>query len=188
MAQAEIACARCGGNNHPSNRYCEICALPLGGPTADSGAGLDALGPYEALDPSEPDPSPAIRNLVERAGFEATAASHGWRMLVPLHGARSQAVYIGPAGTDLDGRVLLALISICGPANERDLRSLLKLNSRMIEGHFAIKMLRGEEYFVVVRTLAADSVMHLPAALIVRRIALAADGLEDRLSRGRDIY
>ena len=57
-----------------------------------------------------------------------------------------------------------------------------------VDGHFAIKVLRGEEYFVVIQNLAAESVAHLDAAGLVRRIAEAADGLEDRLSRGRDLY
>jgi hypothetical protein len=101
---------------------------------------------------------------------------------------RRQAVYVGHAGTDPEGRAIVALVSVCGPANERDSRILLKLNARSVEGHFAIKVLRGEEYFVVLQNLAAESVPNHDAAGLVRRIAEAADGLEDRLSRGRDLY
>ena len=109
-------------------------------------------------------------------------------MDVPLPLDRRQAVYIGLAGTDPEGRAILSIVSVCGPANDRDLRGLLKLNGRSVEGHFAIKVLRGEEYFVVTRTLAAESVAGLDAAALIRRIAAAADGLEDRLTRGRDIF
>jgi len=65
---------------------------------------------------------------------------------------------------------------------------LLKLNARSVEGHFAIKVLRGEEYFVVIENLTAELVQKVDAGGLVRRIAEAADGLEDRLSRGRDLY
>ena len=109
-------------------------------------------------------------------------------MVVPLQLDRHQAVYIGHAGTDPEGRPLLALVSVCGPANDRDARILLKLNARMVEGHFAIRVLRGEEYFVVIENLAADGVVRADAPGLVRRIAEIADGLEDRLSRGRDLY
>jgi hypothetical protein len=64
----------------------------------------------------------------------------------------------------------------------------LQFNARAVEGHFAIKFLRGEAYFVVVRNVAADEIAHLDAAALVRRMAQLADGLEDRLSRGRDLY
>jgi hypothetical protein len=185
---ATISCARCAQGNHPSNRFCAGCGLPLGAAQADAEAADEALGPYEAPDPADPDTQGLIRDLVARAGFEAAPARYGWRLVVPLQLDRRQAVYVGHAGTDAEGRTLLALVSVCGPANDRDARILLKLNARAVEGHFAIRVLRGEEYFVVIRNLAADAASHLDAPGLVRRIAEAADSLEDRLSRGRDLY
>ena len=101
---------------------------------------------------------------------------------------RRQAVYVGFGGLDRDGRAIVALVSVCGPANPRDARDLLKLNAVTVEGHFAVKVLRGEEYFVVIRNVDADAVPGLDAAVTVRRIAELADGLEDRLTRGRDLF
>ena len=48
----------------------------------------------------------------------------------------------------------MSLVSVCGPVNDRDCRMLLKLNARVVEGNFAIRVLRGEEYFVVIENLA----------------------------------
>jgi hypothetical protein len=101
---------------------------------------------------------------------------------------RKQAVYVGPAGTDIEGRAMLSLVSVCGPVNDRDCRSLLKLNARVAEGHFAIKVLLGEEYFVVMDNVGVDMLKSVDAARLVQRVAELADGLEDRLSRGRDLY
>jgi hypothetical protein len=154
----------------------------------DAEAGADALGPYEAPGPADPDTSRLLRELAERAGFEAGPSGHGLRMIVPLRLDRRQAVYAGYAGSDPEGRAILSLVSVCGPANDRDARILLKLNARTVEGHFAIKVLRGEEYFVVIENVPADAVDRTDAAGLVRRIAEAADELEDRLSRGRDLY
>jgi len=64
----------------------------------------------------------------------------------------------------------------------------LKLNARFVEGHFAIRVLRGEEYFVVIENLPVDALQSIDARSLVRRVAELADGLEDRLSRGRDLY
>ena len=123
-----------------------------------------------------------------RADCQANPSGHGWRLVVDLPLDRAQAVYIGHAGTDPAGRPIVGLVSVCGPANDRDARILLKLNARAVEGHFAIKVLRGEEYFVVLRNLELESIEGLDAPSLVRRIAETADGLEDRLTRGRDMY
>ena len=183
-----FSCARCARSYHVAVTFCEGCGLPLGTAEPDAGAVRDALGAYEAPNPDDPDFGPALRSLVKRAGLDATPFGHGWRMVVPLPMDRTQAVYAGHDGTDADGRPLLGLVSVCGTANDRHSRILLKLNARAVDGHFAIKTLRGEEYFVVCRTLPADSISSIDAAGLVRRIAQVADGLEDRLSRGRDLY
>jgi hypothetical protein len=189
MAEILLVCARCTFGNHPSTRFCVKCGLPQGSAMPDAVAGIEALGPYEAPEPADPDTSRMLRDLVQHSGFEAVPSGHGWRVVVPLQLDRRQAVYAGYAGTDPEGRALISLVSVCGPANDRDARKLLKLNARAVEGHFAIRVLRGEEYFVVIENLFADTIdrRNVPSGL-VQRIAETADGLEDRLSRGLDLY
>ena len=184
----QFACARCARPNPPSRAFCEGCGLPLGTAEADASAVRDALGGYEAPEPSEAEHSEAARDLALRSGFEASPFGHGWRVVIPLPMDRVQAVYLGHDGTDVEGRPVLGIISVCGPANDRDARLLLKLNARAVEGHFAIKTLRGEDYFVVARTIPVESADSCDAARLLREIARAADGLEGRLSRGRDVY
>lgn len=189
MSLSLIICARCTVGNHPSTRFCVKCGLPLGSATPDAVAGSEALGPYEAPEPADPDAVRMLREFAVRlSDYDVRPAGHGWRVDVPLHLDRRQAVYIGYAGTDPEGRTLLSLVSVCGPATDRDARKLLKLNARVVEGHFAIRVLRGEEYFVVIENLPADDLDRHDASAVVRRIAQTADGLEDRLSRGLDFY
>lgn len=156
--------------------------------TPDAGVGSDALGPYEAPEPADPDTGRVLLDFLARTGFESNTSGHGWRLVVPLELDRRQAVYVGYVGTDSERRPILSLVSICGPAHDRDARSLLKLNARIVEGHFAIKQLRGEEYFVVIHNLPVELAPQTDARNLIRRIAEAADELEDRLSRGRDLY
>src|SRR4051794_853894 len=112
MFENMIVCARCTVSNHFATRFCVSCGLPLGAAQADIEAGADALGPYEAPEPADLDTTRLMRQLVERSGFEACPSSHGWRMIVPLHLDRKQAVYLGHAGTDPDGRSILSLVSV----------------------------------------------------------------------------
>jgi hypothetical protein len=188
MGLATFACARCATGNHPSERYCEACGLPLGSAQADGAAVLDVFAPYEAPDPSEADLAEPLRDLAMAAGGDVAPFGLGYRVIVPLGLDRHQAVYVGPAGRDAEGRGVLSLVSVCGPATDRHARELLQLNARVVEGHFAIQVLRGEAYFVVVHTLTASLVPGLDAAALVQRIARVADSLEDRLSRGRDLF
>jgi hypothetical protein len=183
-----IACARCTLGNAASSRFCVQCGLPLGAGLADAGAVADAIDPYEAPEPADPDISRLIGEFVAKSGFEVAPSGRGWRMVVPARLDRKQAVYAGPAGVDPEGRAILGLVSVCGPANERDCRILLKLNARVVGGRFAIRVLRGEEYFVVVENLPVESVGAIDPQVVVRGIAAMADSLEDRLSRGRDLY
>lgn len=184
-----FACARCARSNPPARAFCEGCGMSLGTAQADASAVRDALGAYEAPDPSDEDANPtSVRELVGRSGFEASPFGHGWRVIIPLPMDRTQAVYLGHDGTDSQGRPLIGIVSVCGPANDRDARILLKLNARAVEGHFAIKQLRGEEYFVVARTILAETADRVDAHAFIKRIAQLADGLEERLSRGMDLY
>jgi hypothetical protein len=188
MTVTVLICARCTVENHASTRFCVKCGLPMGSAAPDAGAGADALGPYEAPEPADPDANRLLNRLATRSGFDARPSGHGWRIDVPLHLDRRQAVYVGYAGSDPEGRPILSLVSVCAPANDRDGRKLLKLNARMVEGRFAIRVLRGEEYFVVIENIPAEAADRADAQALVRRIAETADGLEDRLSRGMDLY
>ncbi len=182
------ACARCTTANHPASRFCTGCGLPLGAAEPEAGAWVDALGPYEVPEPADPDVSRQVRDFLTRVGYDAKPSGSNWRVDVLLPMGRKQAVYLGEAGVDADSRSIVSLVSISGTATDRDPRILLKLNARTVEGHFAIKVLRGEEYFVVIRNLTVEDLAQVDARKVVTRIAETADNLEDRLTRGRDLF
>ena len=184
-----ISCARCTTGNHTSTRFL-LLMRPKTGADADAGAALDALGPYEAPEPADPDATRLIRDPRRHGPAWRRPPGHGWRVVVPLGFDRKQAASTSSyAGVnDPAGRSIVSLVSICGTANDRDPRILLQLNARMVEGHFAIKILRGEEYFVVIQNMPVHDTMPIDSAGLVHRIALTADSLEDRLTRGRDLF
>jgi hypothetical protein len=160
----------------------------LGSAEADADISLDPLGPYEAPDPADNHVNAVVLDLVRRSEQPASPSGHGWRLVVPARSDRKQAVYVGYSGINSDDSPLITLVSVSGPANERDARTLLKWNARVYNGHFAVRVLRGEEYFVFLHNLEAALVPHVQIPSLVQHIARTADQLEDRLSRGRDLY
>ena len=187
-AAAATPCARCTRPNPAASRFCAGCGLPLGSAEADAGAWVDALGPDDAPELLDPGVARMVREFVGRAGCDAKPSGANWRLDVLLPMGRKQAVFVGDAGVGSAGRMVVSLVSISGTATDRDPRILLKLNARTVDGHFAIKVLRGEEYFVVIRNLPVEALAATDAEAVVYRIAEAADNLEDRLTRGRDLF
>ncbi|GIW88700.1 MAG: hypothetical protein KatS3mg108_3024 [Isosphaeraceae bacterium] len=188
MTTFAISCPRCDSSNHSTDRFCALCGLPLGTPSADPDPATSLFDHCEPPDPSDRPVRLTLRDFVARSGLPASPAGVGWRVVVPLDSGRRQAVHLAHVGSDPDDRPLLALASIVGPANARDLRDLLRLNARVVEGHFAICLLRGEEYFIVIHNLPADRAAVYDPAALIRRVAETADRLEQRLSRGHDRY
>ena len=181
-------CARCPTVNPVASRFCAGCGLPLGAAEADAGAWVDLLGPDDGPESADPEVARLVREFVGRSGADIRSVGANWRLDVLLPMGRKQAVYVGEAGIRAEAGAIVTLVSISGTANDRDPRLLLKWNARRVDGHFAIQVLRGEEYFVVIRNLAADELAGLDARSVVRRIAETADNLEDRLTRGRDLF
>lgn len=188
MAFMVLTCARCAMENHAAERFCASCNLPLGTLQADAGAGFDALGPYEPPEPTEVRGGAALRDFLSQTGYPAAPFGSGWRIVVPLPLDRRQAVYLGNASLGPESVPVIRLVSVCCPANERDARALLRLNAHLIEAHFAVKQLRGEEYFIVNANIPVAALGARSPRRLVERVAQEADGLEDRITRGRDLF
>ena len=108
--------------------------------------------------PSRPTPTPTDSSATSSPG-------PGWKRPPPATAGGSSSPSSSTAsrpstsatpGSTRSGRSIVSLVSICGTANDRDPRILLQMNARMVEGHFAIKILRGEEYFVVIQNMPVD--------------------------------
>ena len=189
MLTVTIVCARCTLANHVSERFCSDCGLPMGALQPDAEAAYDALEPYEAPEPADPDvarldhrfrqadaattpiPRAAAGRSSSRCGSIASRRSmSGRREPTPRDGRSS-------AWSRSAGRSTTAIAAPCSSSTRASSRDISPSGC-----------LRGEEYFVVIENLAVDMLNSIDAARLVRRVAEVADGLEDRLSRGRDLY
>ena len=143
MRIVTIVCARCTLANHVSDRYCAACGLPMGSLQPDAGARQRRA---RAL--REPRARRSRRDAADRRIREANASrSQPVRSRMAAccsAAARSQASGLRRASRDRRrGRAMMGLVSVCGPVNDRDCRTLLKLNARIVDGHFAVRGLAG---------------------------------------------
>ena len=189
MTIITIVCARCTLTNHVSERYCSCCGLPLGAVLADAGAGIDALGPYEVPEPADPDVARLILRIRPPGRIRSrTPRARAGRLVVPLRLDRKQAVYLGPAGTDAEGRAIprpwspsagrstTATAAPCSSSTPGSSRATSRSASCEARNTSSSS-----------RTPCRDPPT-IDANGLIRRVAELADGLEERLSRGGDIY
>ena len=102
-----------------------------------------------------------------RSGLEVVTSGHGWAY-VSSRLDRKQAVYIGRPAPMPTAWPCLAGVDLRAGQRPR-LPHLLKHNARMADGHFAIRVLRGEEYFVVIENLAVEAATAIdPQAMMPR--------------------
>jgi hypothetical protein len=183
-APVTIVCAHCQTSNLRAARYCVQCGHLLGEPASSAAEPEPNESPEVAADAT----LERIRAIVLRSGHECTQTRVGYRLRVKLDGNRGQTVHVLFGGKDDSGDDLISFLSVCGAADERNARVLLKRNSRMLHGHFAIRTMNGQEYFVVQANQLAESADELKVKNTLAYLAQQADHIEAQLSKGRDLY
>ena len=150
---------------------------------------MPSLDPYEAPEPADPDIERLIREFVAllRASTSCPPATAGGSRS-PRRLDRKQAVYVGPAGTDAE-RPPFARPGLGLRAGQRP-RLPDPAQAERADDRRPLRDPRppGRGVFRRHREPARRYLASVDPRRIVRRIAELADGLEDRLSRGRDLY
>jgi len=108
------------------------------------------------------------------------------RLDVDLPGGRRQAVFV-EAATDRDGRRLLSVYSLCGPADPAFFGPALALNAELTYGVLSIRPVDGSPTFVMSRAFAPSRLAPVELRNAIREIAMNADAVERRLAQG-DTY
>jgi len=108
----------------------------------------------------------------------------GLQLTVPVGALRKQRVSVTVAA-DAQGRSTVTIASVCGPATGQNAISLLRYNSELLHGAFAIRTVGGVDTVVLQAAFPADSLNALQAGAILASIAWQADKAEEQLG-GRD--
>ncbi len=156
------------------------------GPQADMFADLASQPPESA--PVQVDPRQLVRTVAEAAGYRIADTPEGFDITVPIGTMRKQVVHVQFGEQDDEGHEIVRFHSICGPASERNAMQLLRYNTRMVHGAFAVVQQGNQEKIAIQANLLAETADALEVNRVLAAVAWQADRVEEKLLGGRDQY
>jgi hypothetical protein len=155
-----------------------------GGAAAAGGGDLGSLDFDELASSAKSDPQGLVRQVAQAAGWQVAESEDVWLVTVPIGSLRKQVVNVRFGGKDRDGHQLIAFSSTCGPASEKNAMTLLRYNTKMVHGAFAVEKTPAGEMIVVQANQLADTADPLEVTRVVTALAWQADKVEERLVGG----
>ena len=156
-------------------------------PAARGGLSFDDLSPVIEAQTAV-DPKAVVRSVCHAAGYALTEAGESWDITVPLGTLRKQVVSVKFGQTDAEGDPIVQYRSACGPANDKNAMTLLRYNTQMVHGAFAIESIAGSDMVVVGANQLASALNPLEVTRVLTAIAWQADKVEEKLVGGDDQY
>ncbi len=153
---------------------------PAPGVAASFGSGLS----FDDLAAPKLDPRALVRQVAQASGW--TIEEHGdtWNVTVPVGALRKQTIHVYFDGKDEEGDPIITFASTCGVFNERNASALLRYNTKMVYGAFAVRNTPSGEMIVVQANQLADTADPLAVTRMMTAIAWQADKVEEKLGGG----
>ena len=133
------------------------------------------------------DPKQVVRSVAQAAGHGIDESGEPWQITIAVDSLRKQKVYVEFAPTDAGGQAMITFWSICGPASQQNALALLRYNTQIAHGAFAVKTIHGVDMVVLQSNQAAATIDPLAVSRVLSAIAWQADKAEQKLTGG-DAY
>jgi len=153
------------------------------GPAPTVAAGMPGLD-LSQLQRVKADPKAVMKFAAQAANFPVVETGDTWTVTVPIGSLRKQTVTVQFGGADPSGNPIVSVMSVCGPMNEKNAPVLLRFNSKLVNGAFAIEEVNGAEMIVLKANLLADTINNVEASRVLSAIAFQADKVEEQLGGG----
>ena len=181
IQQAMTRQAATGGGKQPTAPMAAVAGAAAG--TATAGLNFDELASQSA--PAAVDPRAVVGSVAEAAGYAVDkAGGNVWQITVPISALRKQVVTVTFGKADNEGHAMVSYRSICGPASEKNAMALLRYNTRLLHGAFAVDNVGGGNVVVVQANQLADTLDPLEVSRVLTAIAWQADKVEEKLLGG----
>lgn len=162
-----------------------VTAVPVPATAGTAAAGSAGKGlDFGDLAPVTLAPKDLIRSVASAAGWQVQETGDAWQIVVPVGPLRKQTVSVQFGGNDDEGHELLSISSICGPASDRNAMALLRYNTKMVHGAFAVLPTPAGEMIVVQANRLADTADPLAITRVMTAVAWQADKAEEKLGGG----
>lgn len=171
QSMAPAAASQAAAAQPAAPRAMPGAAIPPAG-----GGSFDQLAPVAAVDPKA-----VVRGVAQAAGYAIKEAGEVWEIIVPVGALRRQTVSVDFGGQDQEGHPLVTFRSTCGPASENNALALLRYNTQLVHGAFAVANIGGAEMIVVQANRLAENTDPLGISRVLTAVAWQADKAEEKL-------
>ncbi len=158
---------------------------PAAAPSSAAAAGTAgaAADPFADLAPVAADPQSLVRATARAAGYTVAESAPAWQITVSLGSLRKQVVHVEFDKKDGEGHPIVAYWSVCGPASEKNAMALLRYNTKMLHGAFAVRTIAAHEMIVLQANHLAETLDSLEVGRVLSALAWQADKVEQKLGR-----
>lgn len=130
---------------------------------------------------SKGDAKSTLRQVAQSAQWTVEEDGEQWKITVPVGTLRKQTVHVDFSNQDEAGHALVSIWSSCGAMNAQHATMLLRYNSQVIHGAFAIQSAHGSDLLVLRGNLLADTADGLELTRTITSIAWQADKFEEQM-------
>lgn len=181
-----------GGQAPPPAGAGQPGSVPPGGPAGAAGAaagaaagGLAGLS-FDDLQRVTSRPSVDPRQLVEAvatsSGWKLDKSKEPWEITISINSLRKQVVRVRFDRTDESGAQIVSFSSSCGPMDEKNAGALLKYNTQILHGAFAIESTPSGDQVVLQCNELAQTTSALDVSRAISQLAWQADKVEEKLT------
>ena len=168
--------------------------VPAGGAATAAVGGTVAAGTVAAgtvsartvadfgdLAPAVTDPKALVRAVSKAAGYTILEDGDAWSITVPIGSLRKQVVRVRFDVKDAEGDALISYASVCGPATEQNAMKLLRYNTKLVHGAFAVADQGSGEAVVIQANQLAETADPMEVMRVLTSVAWQADKVEEKL-------
>jgi membrane protease subunit (stomatin/prohibitin family) len=122
-----------------------------------------------------------LRNLGKQSGWVISETDAEWTVKISLGPLRKQDVHIDFSGLDEAGHRIVSIWSTCGVIEASSAMTLLRYNSQIVHGAFAVHSVDGSNVLVIRGNLLADTADLLELTRTITAVAWQANQAEQQL-------
>jgi membrane protease subunit (stomatin/prohibitin family) len=147
-------------------------------------AAASAATAATAAKPMVADPKALVRAVAQSSGYAVAESGDTWLVTVPVGSLRKQVVRVAFNQPGSEGQPLIRYSSTCGQATPEQAMALLRQNTQLAHGAYAIVNEGAGDMIVLTANQLADTADPLAVMRVLTAVAWQADKAEEQLGGG----